>query len=357
VWPRELIATSAEAAAGTRARARVEEPWILGGVGAGLGALTRLPVGWIRAGLFLMVLGTRFWLGLAVYAAVALVVPHRGRRIPDWSNVVGLLRVASLGLIVFLSLNFTLDRSGIFGQGPGLWVPLGGLLLIGWVAVLSAGRVEPSDEDRVVALAGLPALALIAVLLVVIWLAPGLRADVVLDFGLVVVGAVLVLTRPRMKGSAVAYVPGAALALVAMTCAFSGVELTGGIGATKVAARIGVPAVSYSRALGTLRFDASGWHGVAGRTERVNLSVGIGNITIVVPQDVRATIDARLGHGQLRAVAPDIAGFFVHHRSFGAIPPYAGMTFRPGQLQINTQLGDGCLIVTVPGSGFSDSNC
>ena len=50
----------------------------MGGVGAGLAALTRLPVGWIRAGLFVMILGTKFWLGLGIYAIAALVVPHRG---------------------------------------------------------------------------------------------------------------------------------------------------------------------------------------------------------------------------------------------------------------------------------------
>ena len=158
--------------ADTRPRAREEQPWIVGGVGAGLAALTRLPVGWIRAGLFLMVLGTRFWLGLGIYAAAALVVPHAGRWLPGWSNVAGLLRVVSLGLIAFLSGNISLDRYGLLGHGPELWVPIGGVLLIGWVAVLSAGRVEPSDEDRDVALAAVPALALAAVLLIVIWLAP-----------------------------------------------------------------------------------------------------------------------------------------------------------------------------------------
>jgi hypothetical protein len=51
---------------------------------------------------------------------------------------------------------------------------------------------------------------------------------------------------------------------------------------------------------------------VPGRTEHVNLSVGIGNVWIVVPQDVYATVDARLGHGQL--------GFFVHRRFFAGTP-------------------------------------
>ena len=342
---------SAEAAV-VRTRARQEQPWTVGGVGAGLGALTRLPVGWIRAGIFLMVLGTRFWLGLGIYATAAMVVPHRGRWIPEWSNVVGLLRVASLGLIVFLSRNLAIDQSGIFGQGPEVWVPIGGVLLIGWVAVLSAGRVEPSDEDRTVALAGVPALAFTALLLIVVWLAPGVRADVVLDFGLAMLGGVLVLTRPRMRGSAVAYVPVAALAIVAIMCAFSGAELTGGIGWTYAAPRTAVPAASYSRAIGTVRFDATRWHGVAGRTERVNLSVGVGNIWIVVPQNVDATVDARLGHGQLVAVGPDTQSFLMHRRFMAAIPPYQGCACGRGTAD-QRQVGDGCLIVTQPRTAAS----
>lgn len=332
----------------------------MGGVGAGLAALTRLPVGWIRAGVFLMVLGTKFWLGLGIYAIAALVVPHRGHWLPGWSNVVGFLRVASLGLIAFLSRNFALDKSGIFGQGPEVWVPIGGLLLIGWVAVLSAGRIEPSSEDRAAALTGLPALALAALLLIVIWLAPGVSAEVLLDLGLVVVGGVLVLMRPRVAWSGVGYVPIAALGLVAIVCAFSGAVLAGGIGETYVAPRAPASHASYRRAIGTVTFDATHWRGVAGRTEHVTLSAGIGNVRIVVPQDVDATVDAHLGHGQL-AGAPGTPtgaqGFFVHRRFSTAIPGYPRRYLLPGRLQIKAQVGDGCLIVMESNGSFSDSNC
>ena len=82
---------SAEAAAvGTRARP--EQPWTVGGVGAGLAALTRLPVGWIRAGLFVMILGTKFWLGLGIYAIAALAVRTAGagfRGGATWSGCCG----------------------------------------------------------------------------------------------------------------------------------------------------------------------------------------------------------------------------------------------------------------------------
>jgi phage shock protein PspC (stress-responsive transcriptional regulator) len=350
---------SAEAAAaGTRARDRAEQPWIVGGVGAGLAALTRLPVGWTRAGVLLMIVGTKFWLGLGIYAAAALVVPHRGRWLPGWSNVVGVLRVASLGLIAFLSRNVGLDHSGIFGYGPEVWVPIGGLVLFGWVAVLSAGRVEPSDEDRAVALASLPALALAAVLLIAIWVVPGARAVFVLDVGLMVVGGVFVLMRPRMARSAVGLVPVAALGLLAIVCAFSGVGLSGGVGHTHIAARTPASLVSAERAMGTVTFDASRWRGVAGRTERVNLSVGIGNIWIIVPQDVNATVDARLGHGQMVAgFGPDTSSFFVHRRFFAGNAHYPRRFLRPGRLQINAHVGDGCLIVVESGESFSSSNC
>jgi hypothetical protein len=167
-------------------------------------------------------------------------------------------------LIAFLTRNISFDRYGIFGQGPELWVPIGGVLLIGWVVVLSAGRFEPSDEDRDVTLVAAPALALAAVLLIVIWLAPEVRADVVLDLGLVVVGGVLLLMRPRVAPSAVGLVPVAVLGLVAIVCTFSGAELAGGIGKTHLAPRTLPPLASYRRAIGTVTFDASRWHVVGG---------------------------------------------------------------------------------------------
>ena len=144
----------------------------------------------------------------------------------------------------------------------------------------------------------MPALALAVVLLIVIWLAPGVRADVVLDFGLVLVGGALVLMRPPAARSAVAFVPVAALGLLAIVCAFSGAQLAGGVGKTYLAPRTPASHASDRRAIGTVTFDATRWHGVAGRTERVSLSVGVGNVRIVVPQDVYATVDARVGHGR-----------------------------------------------------------
>ena len=330
----------------------------VGGVGAGLAALTRLPVGWIRAGLFVMILGDEVLARSRDLRHRRVGGPHRGGWLPGWSNVVGLLRVGSLGLIAFLSRNVAFDRWGILGQGPEVWVPIGGLLLFGWVAVLTAGRVEPSDEDRAVALAGLPALALAVVLLIVIWLAPGVRADVVLDFGLVLVGGALDRMRPPAARSAVAFVPVAALGLLAIVCDL-GAQLAGGVGKTYLAPRTPASHASDHRAIGTVTFDATRWHGVAGRTERVSLSVGVGNVRIVVPQDVYATVDARVGHGQSNG-GPDglyIQSFFVHRRFVAGIPLHQWQHLRPGRLQINAQVGDGCVIVTQPGESLSDSNC
>ncbi len=335
---------SAEAAAvGTRARP--EQPWTVGGVGAGLAALTRLPVGWIRAGLFVMILGTKFWLGLGIYAIAALVVPHRGGWLPGWSNVVGLLRVGSLGLIAFLSRNVAFDRWGILGQGPEVWVPIGGLLLFGWVAVLTAGRVEPSDEDRAVALAGLPALALAVVLLIVIWLAPGVRADVVLDFGLVLVGGALVLMRPPAARSAVAFVPVAALGLLAIVCAFSGRSSRAG-SARRTSPRAHQPhtraTIGRSGPSPSTQLAGMVWRGA--RSASASRS-GSGR-SDVVPQDVNATVDARVGHGQSNG-GPDglyIQSFFVHRRFVAGIPLHRWQYLRPGRLEIKL-VGDVCLIV------------
>ena len=272
--------------------------------------------------------------------------------------MVGLLRVGSFALFAFLTRSLALDGSGIFGQGPEVWVPLGGLLLIGWVGVLSAGRIEPSGDDRAIALAGLPALGLAGVVMIVIWLAPAVRADVVLDLGLVVVGGMLVLMPPRVTGRAVAYVPVAALAVVAVVCAFSGAELAGGIGETHVAPRNPASVASYRRAFGTVTFDASRWRGVAGRTERVNLRSGSGTFG----SSFRRTSTRRLMRAWgaascclasrtlrellLRAPA-NWRGNPARRRDASASGPAADQ--RPGRRRV--------LIVTQPGDSFSDSNC
>jgi hypothetical protein len=78
----------------------------------------------------------------------------------------------------------------------------------------------------------------------------------------------------------------------------------------------------------------------------------------MVPQNVYATVDARLGHGQLSGgPGPFTQSFFVHRRFFVGNPRYPQRYLRPGRLQINAQVGDGCVIVTQPGETFSDSNC
>jgi hypothetical protein len=52
-----------------------------------------------------------------------------------------------------------------------------------------------------------------------------------------------------------------------------------------------------------------------------------------------------------------IQSFFVHRRLFAGPAFHRWQYLRPGRLQINAQVGDGCLIVTQPGESFSDSDC
>jgi hypothetical protein len=85
-----------------------------------------------------------------IYAGAALVIPHQGRRLPGWINALGALRVAILIGALALVPVFSLDSQGIFGQGPGVWIPVGGGLVAGVVALLTEPHSEPGDGCEVI---------------------------------------------------------------------------------------------------------------------------------------------------------------------------------------------------------------
>ena len=339
----------------TNALVRPRQPWVLAGVASEIAYRLRAPAGVIRTALVLAAF-FEFWPVLAVYATVALLVPHGSRRMPGWSNIVGVLRIAVFVAFAFgLSGNLSLGRDGVFGQGPGVWLPVGGVVVIGWVMLLTAQR-DPSSAtdaaDRRQVLSALPAIALAGIVAACMAIAPEIRSDRILDLGIVAIGLGIVLSGPRINAAAAA-MPTVLLGVFAAVLAFSGVSLEGGIGRTYAAPR--TPASlshAYRRAIGTVTLDLTRFRNTESRPAKVDLSVAIGDVRIMLPGGTTAAIGVWVGRGGVNNVfsLPATSGQFFVHRIVHADPSHVSLgRTQPLRVNITAHVGHGCVIISGPG--------
>lgn len=333
---------------------RPQQPWVMAGVASEIAYRLRAPVGFIRT-VIVLAAWARFWPVLGAYSAAALLIPHAGRRLPGWSNAAGLLRIAVfVAFAVGLMGSLSLDRYGMFGQGPEAWVTVGGVLVIGWIMVLTSRRDPASatvGADRRYVVSALPAVALAGIVAAAVAVVPGLRSEQVLDLGLVAIGVGIVLGGSRISAAAAA-MPAALLAAFAIVLAFAGVPLKGGIGRTYAAPRTpSALSAAYRRAIGSVTLDLGRFQNARGAPAHVDLSVGIGNVQIVLPPNTTSVIDARVGRGGINStITPPVSSQFFVHRVILANTSheYPGPT-RASGLTITAYVGRGCVIVTGPG--------
>jgi len=154
--------------------------WLISGVAAELARRLRVSVGFVRV---VLMIAAYAWLCqvMAVYAVAALLLPHGKSRRPGWRNLVGLSRVGIVVVGIELlsgpaSLSFL--STGVFGQGPAVWIPFGGGMLAGMVALFTSGyAVTAYDEDRCrrIMIGWIPALLLAATIAVGMLVAPSVR--------------------------------------------------------------------------------------------------------------------------------------------------------------------------------------
>jgi hypothetical protein len=334
------------------ASGRAEPRWYLGGVAAAVSARTRIPAGLLRFLIF-CVAAKHFWPALAIYGAAALVVPHQGRWHPGWLNVVGAARVAILGGALALVPVFLFNDHGIFGQGPGLWIPVDGVVAAAVLALVTEPRVDPLDhepaDDRRTALSMLPALAVAALTGLGMLVAPGLRAELLLGAGLVLAGVAVAALGEQINLRA-AVVPLMLLGVLAILLASSGARLQGGVGDLRAAPRSAAAvAPVYRRAIGEVTLDLRQVTATPGGPVRVRVSVGLGGVHILLPRNATGSFEARIGEGDLNppADAPT-GGAFVH--SLVALRPEGPPLRGPGaRFDITVALGRGCLVPSVPG--------
>ena len=353
--------TAAATVAGQGGAAGREEPWIVAGVAAAIAPRLRLTPGTVRA--VFVVLGiVAFWPVLAVYGACALVVPHVGRRRPGVTNLVGFVRLSVVAALIGLTPQLSLDQYGIFGAGEAVWIPVGGAVLAGAVALLAMRRpVSPGATagDRRWMLSALPACLLAAVAVAGTILAPGVRFELVLALGLVAIGALVAVAGSRLDLPA-ALVSSAVVGLGALVLIGSGARLQGGVGDLTAAPRsVAQLAPAYRRAIGDLTLDLRGLRLGPGVAAHVSASVGFGNLRLELPGDATGTVAVSIGAGNLNGdvLGPGATGFMVRRtvRITPPGPPRRAGGLRAGGLRvdISARVGDGCVLILTPDGSAS----
>ena len=278
---------------------RRTEDRLVAGVAGGIADWLNAPVGFIR--LVLLLVGSRSPAVIAAYAVAALLLPPRGHNRPSWDNLIGLGRLGLLVVVPRVVFGES-DQSGFF-DAPSLWIPVLILALVGLLIFFSADYVRsapPTDaEARATVLAAAPLCGFVAALGAAVVLFPEPRWDRYLPVAVLVAGGGLLVG--AWRGTARPFVAPAVLAvvLVAVLVA-SNVRLEGGIGDasfTKTDAADG--SLVVRRAYGDVTVDLR--HLQSDRPVSLVASVGMGDLRVAVPKEVRLRVDARVGKGSIDA--------------------------------------------------------
>jgi phage shock protein PspC (stress-responsive transcriptional regulator) len=284
-----------------RLRRRTEHR-LVAGVAGGIADSLNAPVAFVRVivALAAIVAPWTVW----GYAGAALLLPAADRNRPDWDNLIAAGRLTLLWLPGLL-LPGELFINEPFEGSPGLYTALYGLLAAGAVALLSAdyrrGRPRSPGEARSTVLAALPVAACAVLLCAGMLLAHDVRWERYVPLAVAVGGAAM-LAAPRRRELAVPAM--LALGVAAVTLA-SGARLEGGLGDARMtpAGAAGEPVVAR-RAVGDLTVDLRRLRNSA---EPVSLvaSVGIGDLSVAVPNNARVRVEARVGLGSFEGFGPD----------------------------------------------------
>jgi phage shock protein PspC (stress-responsive transcriptional regulator) len=330
----------------------------IGGVCAELARRLNASVGFIRVVAAIAIFLTQKW-GFYAYLAAVLFLPQNGRRLPGAANIVGLLRVGMVWLLITLTFG-NVSTGGLFDQSPAVWITYAGICLAGLLGLLASGLWEAEaaprsdSSDGPLALASVAVLAVAGTLVAGMAVAPGVRWERIVPGAVAILGAVLVARGRRGDGRAL-LLPAVFAAGGVLLLGASGARLQGGVGGLDVRPT-SAPALrsSYRRAIGDLTVDLTNLR-ARGQALRLSLSVGIGNLQVVLPQEASAvTIDARLGRGTLIGPIGRVTeGFGVRRRldgissAWGAQPRSA--LPRPTQrLFIDAAIGLGTILIDVP---------
>jgi phage shock protein PspC (stress-responsive transcriptional regulator) len=343
--------------AGTRtALRRRRDQRLVAGVAGGIADWLNAPALFVRG--VLCVASGFTWTVLAGYAVLALVLPARGRRRPDWDNLVGLGRCAVIPIASKLVLGGdALGLNELFDQAPGLWVPAVGVAIVGPAVLLGANfpraALAGPAEERAAVLAAVPLVACVGAIALGMLLAPDLRWDRAVPVAALVCGCAVVLA--ALRGAARPFVAPAVLAVgAAALVAAADVSLQGGIGdRTVTATGTGAFERDPHVGIGDLKLDLAA---IGRRSEPVTVrpTVGSGTLRVVLPPNEPASLDARIGRGTIVTNGDLVVGFHRHvvDRDLQAYHRAKRTPAPPARIRIVARVGSGRIdVVNVDGAG------
>jgi phage shock protein PspC (stress-responsive transcriptional regulator) len=307
-------------------RRRVDHRMVAG-VAGGIADWLNAPVLFIRVLLFLASTYSPWITG--AYAAAALLLPARGRDRPGWDNLLGVGRLVALLLIPRVLLGPEVSTADLFRESPDLWIPAFALTLAGYAVVLSRNypRGPTEAQARATVLGAMPLVLFAAAVALGVALVPDVRWDRAAPFGALLAGALLAVGVRQGRWRALIG-PAAVAAIGALGIAAADVPLQGGIGDRRVATTAaGDPPATQRVAVGDLSVDV-------GRLEpraepaTIRASVGVGDLTVIVPRGARVDLDARVGRGTLNTIDFE-SGYDLRARDDDARVPPLGNASRP----------------------------
>jgi len=171
-----------------------------------------------------------------------------------------------------------------------------------------------------------------------------IRWELVLPAALIVVGAVLLLTRRASTGGLVA------LGIVVLVASLVVVPLSTNAGADigqrqEVITTVDELGEGAELGIGSLLLDLRGIE-LEDEVVQISASVGIGELRVRVPEGVRVTGEARAGIGAVRGPSGDSGGFGVSTDLQGAIGDVQQPDAGSPALTLDLEVGIGQVVVT-----------
>jgi len=311
---------------------------IIGGVAGGLGRYFDVDPIIVRIGL--VALAVFGGIGVFLYLAALLFVPPDDR--PDQGAAVGGSRLATiagaaaLGIAAIAALGNGLSFFDAFPFSLVLLAIGGGVLY--W---LLRDRADEGGAGRIIARLALGVALIIAAGFVAVgafW-ASAVGGGAVIAGLVVLIGVLLLLSAFRGGRARWLAVPALVLAVPVGIVSAADINLDGGYGEREfrptTAAQL---APSYRLGAGAMQIDMRAMKFPPGE-RRLNVGMGMGQMVLVVPENVCVTADARLGAGYVNVLDRENAGVDVDLRDDRPSVP------SEPRLRVSADIGMGALLV------------
>jgi phage shock protein PspC (stress-responsive transcriptional regulator) len=342
-----MSSSESERAKSPRRLIRTQRGRLIGGVCSGLGA--HFGVDPILFRIAFVGLAIFSGVGVGLYLAILLLVPEEGAsrapirlRRSSWRSILGILAiVVAAWVAVHAATHAALGAAWGFGVGLGSIALVGAIATVVWLRLRGRGREQarPSADRRLLRCLAFATAVVAAVTLLAVagaWLA-GTEGQLA-AWAVLVIGAALAITA-FTGGARWLVLPALAFALPVAVIAAAGVDLHGGLGERSYRpATLGEVRDSYQLGAGRLEIDLRGVKFPAGDTS-LHVRLGVGEVVVLVPNDVCVATQARIGGGYVGALDRESGGLDVNWVNRPSPPPHTP------RLVLDARVGLGALFV------------